>query len=528
MRLRTTVLVRQEVRMLYNQFRSAVTTPSMIMFYGVTFFGIFFVSLVLSTLVSFAPVLNSVGTLLENTIDRGMLMAALGVLAASAAVSGYYGIGPAAIITEVDESVLMPAPIAPHQLFMSRYVRRIVRKVSFMVIGIAAILPLLWSARVWFFSAVLLMVSFILFLETNYFIGTVASWIRITVQKFTKSRLHHALPLLIGMIVVATATPGWRNDATLLAILVPSNAMGILLTELTGVFAMDIGPWVGFAFLLLGFTILFLAAANTSGYQYYEIFTGVKGREETEGRFSRVIRGEVDFSSTRYSDPTMWIILKDFWSRLRTPNQFWKYIYAIIGTIFVIYLNVFHPAWFPPVFVPPALAFAIVPAFLLMLILLIQMSSVTSMLSFADERENVYLLKASPFSPWDIVFAKYVLSLFEVAIAAGPMCGFLIYILRIEGYLPIITLAAPLVIMFTATGVAIGAYVPVMSNDPRTLPVPLAFSYPIINLAFGAIMVFLVAFLADAVLILVALPLYTLSIAFLFLGLSVRALNSYK
>jgi hypothetical protein len=208
--------------------------------------------------------------------------------------------------------------------------------------------------------------------------------------------------------------------------------------------------------------------------------------------------------------------------------QFWKYIYAIVGSAFVIYLNIFNPSWFQSIYVPPALAFAIVPAFLLMLILLIQMSSVTSMLSFADERENVYLLKASPFSPWEIVFSKYILSVLEVAITAGPMCGFLVYILRIEGYLPIITLAAPLIIMFTATGVAIGAYVPVMSNDPRTLPVPLAFSYPIINLFLGAVLVFLVAYLSSAVIILVVLPLYTVSLTFLFLGLSVRALNSYK
>ena len=528
MRLRTTVLVRQELRMLYNQFRSAITTPSMLMFYGITFFGIFFVSLVLSSLVSFAPVLNSVGSLLESTIDRGMLMAALGVLAASAALSGYYGIGPAAIITDVDESVLMPAPVAPHQLFMSRYTRRIVRKVSFMVIGIASILPLLLSARIWFFSAVFLMVSFILFLETNYFIGTVASFFRVTVQRFTSSRLHNVIPIILGLLVMAPTTPIWTDELTLAVLLIPSNAMGLVITELTGIFSLNFSPLVAFSFLLLGFIILFLAAANTSGYEYYEIFTNAKGREETEGRFSKVIRGEVDFSTSRFNDPTMWIILKDFWSRLRTPMQFWKYIYVIVGTIFVVYLNIFHPVWFQSIYVPPALAFAIVPAFLLMMILLIQMSSVTSMLSFADERENVYLLKASPFSPWEIVFAKYVLSLIEVALAAGPMCGFLVYILRIEGYLPIITLAAPLIIIFTATGVTIGAYVPVMTNDPKTLPVPLAFSYPIINLFLGAIMIFLVAYLADVFLILVALPLYTLAITFFFLGLSVRALNSYK
>jgi hypothetical protein len=85
-----------------------------------------------------------------------------------------------------------------------------------------------------------------------------------------------------------------------------------------------------------------------------------------------------------------------------------------------------------------------------------------------------------------------------------------------------------LAILFAATGSAIGAYVPVLTNDPKTLPVPLAFSSPVINLGLGAIMVFLVAAFADSVLVLVILPLYTLSLVFFFLVLSIRALDAYK
>jgi hypothetical protein len=150
------------------------------------------------------------------------------------------------------------------------------------------------------------------------------------------------------------------------------------------------------------------------------------------------------------------------------------------------------------------------------------------MLSFADEKDNVYLLKASPFKSKDIVLAKFLLSFVEVGIAAIPACGFLIYIMRIEGYLALITLAAPLVILFTATGVAVGAYVPVMTNDPKTLPVPLAFSYPIINLSLGAAMIFVVALFADSVLVLIMLPVYCLGLTLFFLASSVRALDSYK
>ncbi|MHA1577345.1 MAG: hypothetical protein ACTSU3_08275, partial [Candidatus Thorarchaeota archaeon] len=306
------------------------------------------------------------------------------------------------------------------------------------------------------------------------------------------------------------------------------NALGLLITEMTGVFSLGIPFQLGFALLLMIFTICLLLTANICGYDYYELFAGTKSDEQNEGRFSKVIRGEVDFSNSRFNDPIIWIMLKDFWSRLRSPFQIWKYVYAIVGTVFVLYLNLTHPIWFRPVSVPIDLAYAIVPAFILMMILMIQMSSVTSMLSFTDEKENVYLLKASPFKSKDIVLAKYLLSLIEVGIAALPTCGFLIYILRIEGYLALITLAAPLIILFTASGVAVGAYVPVMTNDPKTLPIPLAFSYPIINLSLGSAMILLVAIFAESTMVLFVLPAYSLGLTLFFLAISVRAINAYK
>jgi hypothetical protein len=298
--------------------------------------------------------------------------------------------------------------------------------------------------------------------------------------------------------------------------------------ESTGVFSRGIDPVYGLGLLLIGFAICLLLTANICGYDYYEMFSASKGREQTEGRFSKVIRGEVDFSESRFSDPIIWIMMKDFWSRLRSPMQVWKYIYAVVGTVFVLYLNITRPFWFPPVIVPIGLAFALVPAFMLMMILFVQMGSVTSMLTFVDERDNIYLLKASPFSDRDIVLSKYLLSIVEVAITVIPACGFLIYLIHIQGYLAVITLVAPLTILFAATGSAVGAYVPVMTNDPKTLPVPLAFSFPVINLGLGTIMVFLVAIFADSILLLVILPLYTLSLVYFFLAVSIRALRNYK
>ncbi|MHA1134886.1 MAG: hypothetical protein ACTSSE_00200 [Candidatus Thorarchaeota archaeon] len=523
----TSLLVKNEIRMLFNQFKQALTTPSMLLFYGVSVIGIFFVSIVVSSLLSFAPLVSQIGYMIEETIDRGMFYAAFGFLSASSVITGYFGLGPAAIITTEDESLLLPAPVKPHQLFLSRYVRRIVRKMSFVVIGLIAIFPLLSSANVLFFSVAFALFCLILFFETNYFLGALASNVRLYLGKRITNPLRHVAVVVLGLLMLLPTYPLFTSSFTV-AFVFPSNAFILVITEMTGIFSLNIPVFLGVGLQILIFTICLLLTANICGYNYYELFSASKGNEQLEGRFSKVVRGEVDFSNSRFNDPTIWIMLKDFWSRLRSPFQIWKYVYAVVGTIFVLYLNIVHPDWFRPITVPANLAFAIVPAFVLMMILMVQMSSVTSMLSFVDEKDNVYLLKASPFKSGDIVLAKFLLSFLEVGMAAIPACGFLIYVMRIQGYLALITLAAPLIILFTATGVAVGAYVPVMTNDPKTLPVPLAFSYPIINLSLGTIMILLVAVFAESILVLFLLPAYALGLTLLFLGIAVRAIDTYK
>ena len=140
--------------MLFNQFKLTISSPSMLLFYGITFVGVFFVSTVISSFVSFAPLIVSFSGLLEETLEVGMIYIATAVLSASSVMSGYFGMGPAAVLTVEDESLMMSAPIKPHQIFLSRYARRMVRKLSFITIGVLAVLPLLMSASVLFFSAI--------------------------------------------------------------------------------------------------------------------------------------------------------------------------------------------------------------------------------------------------------------------------------------------------------------------------------------------------------------------------------------
>jgi ABC-type polysaccharide/polyol phosphate export permease len=467
------------------------------------------------------------GALVEDVLDRATLFTAMGVVTLSSVVGGYFGLGPAAILTENDESIILVAPVKPFQLFMSRYVRRVVRKMVFVFAGLVAIFPIVSSANILFIPLTTLLITVIIYFEVNYFLGGIAAYFKIKIQQRTSNPLRHLLVVFLAILAFIPTLPPITNNSVE-AILFPSNAFAYIITEVTGILSWGYGPLLGIQFLALGFMISFLFLGVLCDFDYYEVFAASYGREKVEGRFSKLIRGQVDFTETRFSDPMSWIILKDFWSRMRSPLQVWKYVYVFFGTIFVIYLNVIRPAGFAPLQIPPALSSTAIPAFLLIVLLMIQLSSVTSLLSFVDEQENIYLLKASPFKPMDIILAKYLLSLMEVALAAIPILGFIAYFFRVQGFASLLTLAAPLILMFTASGIAIGAFVPVVTNDPRILPVPLAFSFPVVNLTLGAAMIAIVASLAQELLILLALPTFTLIVVFLFLGAGVRAMNSFR
>ncbi|MHA2425572.1 MAG: hypothetical protein ACXAEF_12345, partial [Candidatus Thorarchaeota archaeon] len=142
--------------------------------------------------------------------------------------------------------------------------------------------------------------------------------------------------------------------------------------------------------------------------------------------------------------------------------------------------------------------------------------------------DNIYLLRSSPFRSKDIVLAKYLLSVLEIGGTSIPLYLFLLYFFRVPGSIYILTLGAPLIMVFAATGIMAGAYVPVFTNNPKSPPVPLAFSFPAINLVLGGIILWISSEFANNALLIVALPAFTLFTVMIFLSLSVHALKSYK
>ncbi|MCK4484114.1 MAG: hypothetical protein KAU89_04775 [Candidatus Thorarchaeota archaeon] len=527
MKASTFSLLVNEIRMLFNHLKRTITTPSMFSFYAIMLVGTYFVSSIIAVLGSYEPLFVGLTTMIEATIDRSMVMSALGLVSLTAVVGGYLGRGPSAELTETDEYIMMPIPASPYQLFLTKYLRRILRKLGFAFLGLLVILPLVSTSNLLLIPLGGLIVCFIGFMEVNYFLGGISFQIRSKLDRRFKTPFKHFILLFLALAVYIPTLPEATANP-ILSLLIPSNAFAYIAMELTGVFAYGLGPLIGVLCLCLSYPITFLMVANSVDQDYYERFALKTSNEGEESRISRMVRGEVDFSESRYNDPLMWVLLKDFWSKMRKPFQFWKYIYFFIGVAIALYLNIVRPIWLPPLIIPPELSNTAVPAFLLILILVTQMASVSALLSFIDEKENIYLLKSSPFKASDIVLAKYFLSLVEVTLTVAPIVGFLAYFMRVQGSFYLLTLVAPLVLIFSATGVMVGAYVPVFTNEPGDPPVPLAFGFPAINIGFGSLLMAIVALYAEDMQLVQVMPAFVVVVVLGLLALATIALRSYK
>ncbi|NWF94565.1 MAG: hypothetical protein HXY34_00310 [Candidatus Thorarchaeota archaeon] len=521
----TLAMIRNEFRMLFNGLKRTVRTPSMLGFYSVTIVGSYALMRVIGGIVNLGPLTDSLLAFVTEYLPTQSLYLVFGALSAAAVAGGYVGRGPAAVLEAQDEHLLMPSPVLPHQVFLSRYVRRIVRKAVILSLGLFVLSPLARFGQA-LYSWVLVLVCLVLFLEFNYALGGISSQVRHRLSKRYSTPLRHSVVMLLVAPLVLLSSPDALSNVAL-QLIVPSNAVVSLLLVQLGMYGYMVGVPALMIFIVEVWVIGLLVLALLCDSHYYEVFSVALSNESSDAAFSRLFRGEVDFSRSRWNDPMLWIVLKDFWIRMRSPAQVWKYISVAVSTLSVAVLFTIQPAWLPPFTVPDTLRGSAVPAFLLMLLVLTQMASMTSMLSFVDEKDNVYLLKSAPFRNMDVVLAKYVGSLVEVSLSALPLYGFLLYFFRVSGSGILIFLGLPLLLVFCSVGVMVGAYVPVFTSNPREPPVPLAFSFPAINLVLGVFIALVSVVFADDPLIYLILPGVTTLIVGVFLLASVLALRSY-
>ncbi|MHA1779870.1 MAG: hypothetical protein ACTSYL_03275 [Candidatus Thorarchaeota archaeon] len=518
----TSTLLANEIRQMWNQFKRSLTTPSMLMFYSIMLAGAFFVSWTLSFLGTAIYIESRLASLLVELVNIENVLSILGFMTAGAVIGGYLGLGPAAVLQPPDEYILMPAPLRPHQVFLSRYVRRVIRKGVYLLMALLILQPILTSLQVSNLAFIALFGAFIIYLETNYMLSGVAFYLRKLSKRIARRLVRYFFLSLLPLAIIIATLPMFNTNSVSI-MLVFSNLVGLLLLHILGL--VTVNPIQGVALGVgLWFFGLYLLVATFSTQDYYEAFTSRQTKVISESRIWRIIHGEIDFSTTRFNDPMMWVILKDFWSRMRMSTQFWKYVSALVGTIGALLLWMAPTNILPPLNVNPV---SIAPAFMILLLLVIQMASLSALLSFVDEKENVYLLKASPFKRTDIVLAKYVGSVLDSAISLVPLLLFIGYGFREFAIEPLLVLVGPLLLVFCASGVMIGAYVPVLTNEPQNPPIPLVFSYPTLNLVIGgAFSLFVINSPGD--IIFWVIPLFTIGFVFLFIMLATRALRLFK
>ncbi|MGV9169275.1 MAG: hypothetical protein ACOC38_04960 [Promethearchaeia archaeon] len=513
-------LVANEIRMSYNQIRKTMSEKSMLVFYLIVISAGIFVSHVISLLVAFTPLIADIQLALEDLLGRGLLFTAASLLPIASLLSGYFGEEASSYIQSTDEHILMPAPVKTHQIFISNYVRRLLRKIAYVCVVVLVLIPVIQKNLGVLPGLVTILVSSIFYLDSNYFIHSIAAEIS---HSEGRAKRFGGIFLVSIILLLPTIPRVTSNPSSV--ILIHSNAYIGVMTETTGILSIGLPNTLIFAFLLMFYVILGLIASVLKESPRGDAWgqTGIQS-----SGFSEVIKGEVDFSHSRLDDAIAWIMTKDFWSRFRLPLQFWKYIYASIGGAFVVYLFIFTPSWLPPIQIPQQFTSAAVPAFMLILVLLVQVSSVSSILSFMDEKDRVYLLKSSPLRTIDIVLAKYVLSVLESCIGLLPQLGLLVYLFRVPGSAYLTSVAFPLLLIFCAVGIMMGSYVPVLTNNPSKPPMPLALAFPVIDLVLGAMIMSIVSQIAEHWSIQFLIPATTVLLISFFLRLSVRALDNYK
>ena len=212
----TALLIRTEIKSLFNQFRSTISNPSMLTFYGTSLVGAYFVSNLISTLIGFAPMFTGIAEIFQTNIDISILYSGFTIISFIAVLGGYLGIGAASVLVQTDEHVIMPAPILPYQVYVTRYVRRLIRRLVYATIAIFILLPVMSSGNILIGDILLSIVSILLFFEANYFLGGITAHFK---KRFA-SRPHFImryLPIIVFTIIIfLPLLDGFRNNPIIL------------------------------------------------------------------------------------------------------------------------------------------------------------------------------------------------------------------------------------------------------------------------------------------------------------------------
>ncbi len=522
--MKTHALVFVEMREVLNGVRRTAKSASLLGFYAVMVCGGIFISWVLGQVASAGSMLASVPVLLRDYLTVESVATVLGLVMASSLISGMFGSGTTSVLRPPDEFALMPAPVGPHQIFVARYARRILRKLTIALIIVLVLYPMTIRTALSLGEISLAVLGALGLLEFVFLLSLLGYTLRHRASGLGRLK-KLAVYVCVGCIALALVHPA-TNSNPVLGLLLPSSLISLVALSAAGILQTQF-LWPLMGLIGIDFLIMFLVVTVSVERGDYERYIARPTPVSRPTRLERAVRGEVDFSQSRFSDPMMWVILKDFWTRMRSPLQFAKYVSAAGASVVAVLLWVVFPYAATRITLPVSTRNLIPYAFFLVEMAFLHVASTTSLLSFSDERENIYLLRVSPLPRSSVVLAKFVGSLVESLIASVPALLLLAYFVTFDGVLSLVVLALPLLSLFCATGTMIGAYIPVFTNEPSSPPIPLVFAFPVINLALGGLLGYFVLQVSGLLLIL-AIPLFVLAAVWFFLSRASRALLNYR
>jgi hypothetical protein len=382
----------------------------------------------LSALFDVSPVLGE--SLLNLLIQSGLTSSVISVILyflllmflVSSFVRGIISSNFGLLFTRNDENVIVPSPIAPHALYVSKKFREFLFHVLTVTTVLLAGYPFFTRIGFQGLNLVFLFTTLLAFMETNGLTENISYCVsRALFRSGTRlNKLVFAVFSALAIFIIASPfVMVFAGDSfAFLAYLYPPYACAMILT-LRSSFDITLG-----VLSLLGEVTLFFFVASTVAKFGLRTWTSSPRLVLTRSNFVRVRKNRLMWKRGKKGG-TRLIFTKDLWVTIRSPSKF----FVPLGTTLILLFFAFVLQTVLPFNVQQVSAQQFNESSLMSSVYLVTVFILSPAWdSFASERSTLFILKGSPIKTSRIIWGKYLFALMRSASYAFPIVAAILFL----------------------------------------------------------------------------------------------------
>lgn len=489
--MKVLVLTRLELQLAWNSFKWRIKSPPNAVLYILIVILCAVINFILNTFLNVSPkdirlqTLSSVGA--TEISPYIAIFSGLTILLVSVSVKGFYGKLSTIEFTGPDLEILRSAPLKPHEVFLAKSLKVLIKRLLFTFIAELTFLTPIMSffkmtpdRGIIFLSAILLYSCFLYFVEAFTFLAS-----RL-VMSSVKVRVRMALlvvPLTTFPVLFYREFLGLLNRVVFLPSSAVSKTLYVSLFRSVPLNSISY-PMLSFLALFSGISLI-VTFLSVSYYEKVETF-----EELTKADWLKFLRNRLKWSLGLRHSPLIAVFFKEFWTNLRASDAPLIVLdYAILLLVYLLNLNGAASASttrFP--------ASSLILAFSMLLVSFVFQPSLDV---FLAEREKSWILKVAPISIQKVVLAKYFYSLILSLVTLLPPFIGLAFLAPFPAERLILSVSSvSLLILTNALGIFIGAhYTPASLREE--FPVTGIFAFMgLISIAASPVVLFPLLFLS--------------------------------